>query len=327
MSAEILRQWLAPGPRTARYLKGHNDFDLVQCVTASGTKYLLKTQTGNFKRLHNKLYYDHTFVNLLFTAMLKNSGKSEPTFLEITRRFIAQGCPCALLGLRNRLTRRRLMEEVWALDAATSLRKTLIDHCTDHGEWTVLSHDATFKSLFAVLGQEKMAQKQGELHTVHSILGKSGALPGLAALHTEGKACFQQACVTLLPQAARNTTQWIFSDTPHSVLNAALENQELFPNLLGVAEDPLHFVFRVEACFAERRTPLSRMCLRIQKKFSAPCPGAVYVPSEENYPDTQGHGEYRGGFSAVFLMTMAQRDTWLLFYRYLTFAKLVLELR
>ena len=153
------------------------------------------------------------------------------------------------------------------------LRQTCINKCTANGEWVVLSHDATFKSLFSVLGQEKMGQKPGEIHAVHSILGKSGALPGLCAQHTEGKVCFQHASESLLPPEARLTTQWIFSDTPKTVLAAA---DDIYPNLVGVAEDPIHLVFRVEACFGERRTPLSRLCLKIQKKFMIPAPGSIY---------------------------------------------------
>ena len=269
----MLQQWICPDAATAHYLQRHNDFDLVQCLVSTGMRYLLKTQTGHFRRWHNKLYYDHTLVNVLFPAMLKNAGKSEPTFLELTRQFVVSGSPCALLGLRNRLTRRRLMEDIWTLEPVTGLRRKFIDKCTESGEWTILSHDATFKSLFSVIGQEKMAQKAGELHAVHSILGKSGALPGLSTQHTEGKACFQNALTSLLPLDARQTTRWVFSDTPATALAAGAD---LFPGLVGVAEDPTHLVFRVEACFGERRTPLSRICLQIQKKFTAPSPGSIY---------------------------------------------------
>ena len=216
-SAMLLQQWICPDAATAHYLQRHNDFNLVQCLVSTGMRYLLKTQTGHFRRLHNKLYYDHTLV----------SGS----------------------------------------------RRKFIDKCTESGEWTILSHDATFKSLFSVIGQEKMAQKAGELHAVHSILGKSGASPGLSTQHTEGKACFQNALTSLLPLDARQTTRWVFSDTPATALAAGAD---LFLGLVGVAEDPMHLVFRVEACFGERRTPLSRICLQIQKKFTVPSPGSIY---------------------------------------------------
>ena len=280
----MLRQWISPDAATQRYLATHNDFDLVQCLTSTGMRYLLKAQTGNFRRLHKKLYYDHTLVNVLLPTMLKHAGKSEPTFLELTRHFVLSGSPCALLGLRNRLTRRRLMEDLWTLEPITSLRRKCINKCTEQGEWTVLSHDATFKSLFSVLGQDKMAQKAGEIHAVHSILGKSGALPGLCAQHTEGKTCFRNASETLLPPDARQTTRWIFSDTPKTILAAAAD---LYPSLIGVAEDPIHLVFRVEACFGERRTPCSRLCLHIQKKFTIPAPGSIY-DGESSHELSQG---------------------------------------
>ena len=158
----MLRQWISPDAATQRYLATHNGFDLVQCLTSTGMRYLLKAQTVNSRRLHKKLYYDHTLVNVLLPTMLKHAGKSEPTFLELTRHFVLSGSPCALLGLRNRLTRRRLMEDLWTLEPITSLRRKCINKCTKQGEWTVLSHDATFKSFFSVLGQDKMSQKAGE---------------------------------------------------------------------------------------------------------------------------------------------------------------------
>ena len=131
-----------------------------------------------------KLYFDHTLVNILFLAMLKHAGKSGPTFLEISQQFVLHGSPCPLRGLRNRLTRRRLLEDLWTLEDVASLRRKCINTCTERGEWTVLSHDATFKSFFSVVGKTERLRK----------LGKSMRfLPGLSAQHTEGTACFQNA--------------------------------------------------------------------------------------------------------------------------------------
>ena len=43
-----------------------------------------------------------------------------------------------------------------------------------------------------------------------------------------------------------------------------------------MAEDPLHFVLRVEAFFGEKRVPLSRDLLHLQKKFAVPSSGPIY---------------------------------------------------
>ena len=43
------------------------------------------------------------------------------------------------------------------------------------GEYTVVTHDETFKTLFALIGQQKMAQSPGELHALHTFRGFTGS--------------------------------------------------------------------------------------------------------------------------------------------------------
>ena len=283
-SAALLKSWLPTDAATVRYLREHNDIDLVLLLAGDGPKYVLKEQTKNAKRLHKKIYYDHTFANLLFPLMLQKAGKVEPVFLAITQHFVANGCACALLGTSSRLTRKRLMEDVLELEPVRGLRQQFIHKCTAAGEWKILSHDATFKSMFSIIGQEKMAQKQGEQHALHSVLGMTGALAGLSMQQTEGPKCFQQACEDILPLEARNTTLWVFTDTPDTV-NLA---KSCFANLQGVAEDPLHLVLRVEACFGEKRTQLSSELLRIQKKFHVAAEGPIYNGQGPQPHDEEG---------------------------------------
>ena len=250
--------------QTTDFLRKYNDFDVVLALTDVGPKYLLKAQTVSFRRLNKNLYYNNKFVNVLMACMLQHRGKSEPTFLHLTEHFLARGSPCALLGTRNRLTRRTLMEEVWSLPSIQQFHSGLIGKNTEKGEWQILSHDATFKALFSVIGQRKMALAPGEGHALHSLLGLSGALAGLSLQHAEGPKCFADAVTSLLPEDARRTTLWVFTDSPDTVQKA----DHCFPQLQGVAEDPLHFVLRVEACFGEKRTALSRNLLHLQKKFA-----------------------------------------------------------
>ena len=283
-SARHLRAWMEPTAEEQAYLRKYNDIDMVLLLTGEGPKYILKSQTCNCRRVNRNLYYNHSFVNVLFALMLQKHGKSEAVFLELTQRFASQGSPCALLGTRNRLTRRQIMEDVWSLPQIQDLHTKLIDRNINNAEWSVLSHDATFKSLFNLIGQEKMSQQPGEAHALHSLLGLTGALPGLSLQRSEGPQCFNQALTQLLPQSARSTTRWIFSDTPDSIQAP----QDLFPNLQGIAEDPLHFVLRVETCFGERRTSMSRDLLHLQKKFSIPFECPIYK-GERPAQGQEGH--------------------------------------
>ena len=91
-------------------------------------------------------------------------------------------------------------------------------------------------------------------------------MPGFSLQRTEGPAQFRAAIAEVLPQAARDTVKYIFSDSPTSVEGAA----EVLPNLEAVAEDALHLVLRVEACTGEKRTALSSCLLKIQTRFRLP---------------------------------------------------------
>ena len=50
-----------------------------------------------------------------------------------------------------------------------------------------MKHDATFKVLFSIMGQEPMAQREDEYHALHTKVGKTGAVPGAVALPSKGK--------------------------------------------------------------------------------------------------------------------------------------------
>ncbi|CAJ1422424.1 unnamed protein product [Effrenium voratum] len=176
------------------------------------------------------------------------------------------------MGLRNRSTRGRLLEDILSKQPVQELHAELLAQATRKGEWEVISHDATFKTLFAIIGQDKMAQREGELHALHTIVGKTGAVPGMSMQATEGRACFKRACLAILPDAARASTKWIYSDCPDSVEGAT----DVFPFLQGVAEDALHLVLRLEACFGEKRTAMSSEVLLLQRKFARPMPAPVY---------------------------------------------------
>ncbi|CAJ1383870.1 unnamed protein product [Effrenium voratum] len=207
-----------------RVLESNNDIDMVMVLTATGPKCLLKTHTVNCARLHKKVYYDHTLANLLLSLALKHVGKIQTIYQELATHFVSQGCPCALMGLRNRSTRGRLLEDILSKQPVQELHAELLAQATRKGEWEVISHDATFKTLFAIIGQDKMAQREGELHALHTIVGKTGAVPGMSMQATEGRACFKR----LSGNIARCCS--------------------------GLHEmDALHLVLRLEACFGEKR--------------------------------------------------------------------------
>ena len=171
---------------------------------------------------------------------------------------------------------RSLIQDVISQPEVRELRNSLLRKANLHGEWEVIQHDASYKALFSLLGQEAMAQMPGEAHALHSFLGKTGACPGLAAEKSEGLACFKSASCKALPLDCRAQTRMIFSDSPSGLERCT----DIYPNLEGLAADPLHLAIRVEATSGERRTPLSRRLLALHAKFLVPTEGQIYHGSD-----------------------------------------------
>ena len=111
--------------------------------------------------------------------------------------------------------------------SVVSLRDRLVATATSMGEWEVLTHDATYKPLFSLIGQRKMAQDEGGSHALHTFLGKSGAFPGSSLQRTEGEQCFRDASSDVLPESARATTRYVFTDAPASIR----ATDDFYPNL------------------------------------------------------------------------------------------------
>lgn len=277
-SAALIRSWARVDAETLRFLGCRNSADLVLLLTKSGPQLVLKQQTQGAYRLNKMTYYDVSFAHLLLAKSLKNSGKIQGTFQDVMAEWVAQGCECVFLGTRRRQVREELVEEVLNLPEVVSLRAALISEATRHHEWFVIGHDATYQTLFSVIGQEKMDQKAGEAHALHTLVGRTGCVPGFSLQPTESGQCFQDAVCKILPLDARSTCHYVFSDSPSMAVGA----KQVLPNLVGVAEDALHLVLRVEACTGEKRTAMSAHILRMQLKFKQPLAGPLFHGGDAN---------------------------------------------
>ena len=153
---------------------------------------------------------------------------------------------------------------VYHPDVQTLLR--LLQKAQTHGDWEIVSHDATFKVLFSIIGKEPMAQREDEYRALHTTAGKTGAVPGAVALPSEGKQHVRTSIEEILPEPCRATILWVFSGNPSTMLGCT----DVFPNLKLVAEDPLHLALRIEHCFSRKRVALSRLPLDLHRKFRAP---------------------------------------------------------
>ena len=109
-------------------------------------------------------------------------------------RWAEQPDTAALLSLSRRSLRQCLHH---AFTNPRGLLFNLLDRLTsasvDRGEWAAISHDATFKCTFSVIGQKPMAQKAHEIHTAHTFLGVTGGCRGFSLQAKEGNEAFSNA--------------------------------------------------------------------------------------------------------------------------------------
>ena len=275
-SATLLAGFLEPDEASREYLQGNNDVGAVYVLTSSGPQYAFRCRTGSFRRVSNCIYYDSTFASLFLSLALKHNGKCRPVFTDLVTHAIAQGSQCALALPEGKMSQKLLLDDIVGAPEVDIWHQQLIDKATHNGEWSVLQHDATFKVLFSIIGQQKMAQKGGEYHAAHSFIGLTGAVAGLSLQHTEGRECFQKACVHVLPEGARATTRWVFSDTPASIEGCT----HVLPQFRGVAEDAMHLVFRARESFGERSSSCTKLVKAFQSKFYVPSSGEIYNGEE-----------------------------------------------
>lgn len=245
---------------------------------------MLKQQTAAALRINKALYISCDFADLLLAKAIKHRGKIHAIFNDITAEWVAKGCCCAWLGCRRGDTRQAVFAEVMALQPVQDLQRQLLDAATERHEWLVCSHDATYQILFPAIGQMPMQQKHGEIHALHTFLGRSGAVPGFSLQRTEGAAAFRKSVVDVLPTDARRTVKYFFTDSPASVEGAT----DVLPSLQAVAEDALHLVLRVEGCTGEKRTPFSARLLKLQTRFRLPHRGPFFHGTAVAKPPDEG---------------------------------------
>lgn len=269
-SAQLLRSWNVVDETTAAFLRGQNEFDVVLCICADGPLYRLCSQTQGLNRLNAKTFYDNEVANIVFALLLRHRGKSKAVFMDLLHHWVTRDSESALLSgciLRDVRTQSDLIDAVLQDGRVQELRAELLDTATARGEFEILSHDVTYKVLLSIVGQEAMAQVPGESHGLHTFIGKTGMMPGGSLQHTEDGPCFKAAATEVLTNAARATTKVLFSDSPSTLEG---NTDEILPNLLGIVEDGLHLVIRMEACFGEHRVAVTREALALQSKFKVP---------------------------------------------------------
>jgi len=223
---------------------------------------------------------------MLIGLAIATQGKYGAIVDRLYNQWSNQGTSPFLLCRRDCL--RDIMAHVFSAPESVVQKAihALMDDAVDRGEFTALTHDGSFKTLFSILGQENMSQKKGEAHVLHTMMGLTGACPGFSLQPDEGIESFEAAIRERLSTRAINQVRMLFSDAPSEKMLRCL------PACLGVAADALHIPLRVEQCTNEKRTACSSELRSLVRKFACP----LGVPEEELLKDIY-HGQSMPGVS------------------------------
>ena len=122
--------------------------------------------------------------------------------------------------------------------------KNLRWKAAEAGELQVITHDETFKTLFALIGQKKMSQSKGEVHALHTFRGFTGCTLGVSGQRSTSADCFRSAAIATFEDKLADKVLFIFSDCPSRIHKVA---HETFNSLLALGEDALHLALRLES--------------------------------------------------------------------------------
>ena len=240
-------------------IRGQNDLNIAIHLSARGPKFVLLHKTKGFFRLNSEVYFDASVASLILSLALKHNGMASATFEDLITHWVACGSKSVWLLSRilQHEQRASLLRELLTRETTKALRSRLIDEATSHGEWRVLMHDGTFKTLFSVIGQAKMAQTLGESHVLHTFMGTTGAFPGASLQPKEDPEHFKLASCEVLPEDVRAQAEIMYNDRPSDLEDC----RDVFPNLRFLVEDGLHLVIRVEWCFGKKRVAMTHTLL------------------------------------------------------------------
>ena len=135
------------------------------------------------------------------------------------------------------------------------------------GELDVITHDETFKTLFALIGQKKMSQAEGEVHALHTFRGFTGCTLGVSAQRSTSGNCFRAAVEATFVNNLADNVKFIFSDCPSRIYKVA---SETFKSLVALGEDALHLAIRLERCWGDNKTKPSVRVRQLHRKFNVP---------------------------------------------------------
>ena len=265
-SAVLIAKWNSMCSGTIlNILKSQNRPILVKVLTHIGPQYWAKERTVTCIRFSRKLYYTPQFADLFLSLLLTNEARIKKCidclFLHFSNTALTSGLLPSYRPFWNSIT-----TDITTHKQFLSKIRDLKYKAAMAGEFEIISHDETFKTLFCLIGQTKMSQKQGEFHALHTFRGFTGATIGVSAQRTTSSDCFMKAVKASFDEYLSSKVKFIFSDSPIRIWRAA---KLVFPSLIALGEDPVHLPIRLEYCWGGKTTKASARVRQLHHKFRA----------------------------------------------------------
>jgi hypothetical protein len=196
---------------------------------------------------------------------------------EMHGRVQESGCEVASMLPRKEEKWEHIIQDIMQSAAVDDVMRNLVAECEQHREMKRLTIDAAYKPCMPLLGQAPHGSTQAEhadqalppadtVHAVVTILGISGAVVGVGAMHAEGAEHVKQVLVKELTMAQLDQVQMACSDNPS--LELLQELQGVCQNLRSLSMDPLHIVMAYESAKGATSTAGSKFLRKIMQKFA-----------------------------------------------------------
>ena len=188
----IAKQNSACSAYTLDGLQRNNRPFLFRVLSKNGPEYQAPELTTNCVRHSRELYYTSAFADLFLSILLTNEGRILTSIDALHTFFGTKTDVCGLLPSYS-VVWKEIAGDLVNSNIFCSKLKELQYKNAAAGEYTVVTHDETFKTLFALIGQKKMSQSPGELHALHIFRGFTGCTLGISTQRSTSTLCFETA--------------------------------------------------------------------------------------------------------------------------------------
>ena len=181
---------------------------LVRVLTYRDPEYLAKSLTRSCIRHSKDIYYTSRFADLFLSMFLTNEARVETV---VKRHFATSSETPALLPKYYEFWN-GLVQDITTHSAFKAKIRSLKWKSVAAGELEVITHDETFKTLFAFIGHKKMTPSKGEFHAFHTFRGFTGCTLGMSSQRSTSGDCFPAAAKAIFEDNLAEKVKVIFSD-------------------------------------------------------------------------------------------------------------------